>query len=222
MKTKEKKFWLTIALLCLINFAAHLYFYPKLPQTIPTHWGVSGQIDAYGPRWTTLVFSGLPLGMLVTFYFIPKIDPKGEAYKKIQGLWHNFIIATSCFFIILSWITEATVFGWIPQSSKVIPLLILCTVGVGLIALGNYLPRVRQNYSFGIKTPWALADEHCWQRTHRMGGITSIFMGVGLIICGLASDILQALAAPILTVILLGGVVWMYLYSYLVYAGKMR
>ena len=41
---KNKLFWiLTVG--CVLNFAAHLYFYPSLPDIVPTHWGASGQVN---------------------------------------------------------------------------------------------------------------------------------------------------------------------------------
>ena len=41
-------------------------------------------------------------------------------------------------------------------------------VGLLFIGVGNYLPRVKQNYTLGIKTPWALADPENWRRTQRL------------------------------------------------------
>ena len=49
---KNKLFWiLTVG--CVLNFAAHLYFYPSLPDIVPTHWGASGQVNGWGrnPRF---------------------------------------------------------------------------------------------------------------------------------------------------------------------------
>ena len=50
-----------------------------------------------------------------------------------------------------------------------------------LLALGNYLPRVRQNYTFGIKTPWALEDAENWRRTQRFGGVCFMVCGLAFI-----------------------------------------
>lgn len=48
---KNKLFWiLTVG--CVLNFAAHLYFYPSLPDIVPTHWGASGQVNGWGPKST--------------------------------------------------------------------------------------------------------------------------------------------------------------------------
>jgi uncharacterized membrane protein len=36
--------------------------------------------------------------------------------------------------------------------------------------LGNYLGKLRRNRWIGIRTPWTLADDEVWLRTHRLGG----------------------------------------------------
>ena len=35
-------------------------------------------------------------------------------------------------------------------------------VGILLIVLGNYLPKVKRNYAVGIKTSWALNSDENW------------------------------------------------------------
>lgn len=46
------------------------------------------------------------------------------------------------------------------------------TIGIGLlfIILGNYFGKIKPNYFVGIKTPWTLASEDVWNKTHRMAG----------------------------------------------------
>ena len=43
-------------------------------------------------------------------------------------------------------------------------------MGILFAVLGNYLPKCRHNYTVGIKTPWTLASEDNWNKTHRMAG----------------------------------------------------
>lgn len=45
----NKRLYLILGLVCLLNLAAHLYFYPQMPDIIPTHWGADGTVDGYGP-----------------------------------------------------------------------------------------------------------------------------------------------------------------------------
>ena len=48
------------------------------------------------------------------------------------------------------------------------------------MVFGNMMGKLRQNHFAGIRTPWTLADETVWARTHRFGGF--LFFAVGLII----------------------------------------
>ena len=79
-------------------------------------------------------------------------------------------------------------FGVLPDG--IMGMLIGGGIGVLFILLGNYMPRARQNYTFGCRTPWALADEHNWARTQRMGGITFIIMGAVILLTGMLGGVL--------------------------------
>ena len=120
--------------------------------------------------------------------------------------------------------TDALGLGGVWLGFSAITSLLVCGgVGVMFIILGNFMPNIKQNYTFGCRTPWALNDEHNWQRTQRMGGITFVVMGIALI----AVAFLAGLLGDTVTLILLlcavcGGSAWIYLYSYLVYVGKMK
>lgn len=56
---KNKLFWI-LTVVCVLNFAAHLYFYPSLPDIVPTHWGASGQVNGWGPKSTILFEAAIP------------------------------------------------------------------------------------------------------------------------------------------------------------------
>ena len=77
---KNKKLYLALLAACLLNFLAHLYFYPSLPDTVPTHWGFDGQADAWGPKSSTLIICALPLLILLMLAVLPKIDPRSQNY----------------------------------------------------------------------------------------------------------------------------------------------
>ena len=40
------------------------------------------------------------------------------------------------------------------------------------------MPKCKQNYSIGIKVPWALESEDNWNKTHRFAGIIWVVGGV--------------------------------------------
>ena len=60
-------------------------------------------------------------------------------------------------------------------------------VGTSLlfVVIGNVMGKFKHNYFVGIKTPWTLANEEVWAKTHRMaaplwvvGGIISAIFAI--------------------------------------------
>jgi len=60
-----------------------------------------------------------------------------------------------------------------------VTLVICLTVSILIMFLGNYLGKLRRNFWVGIRTPWTLASDIVWERTHRLGGW--LFVPVGFI-----------------------------------------
>jgi uncharacterized membrane protein len=60
--------------------------------------------------------------------------------------------------------------------------------GCLFVVVGNYLPKCRQNYTIGIKLPWALEDEDNWNRTHRFAGRLWTVGGLLTIIAAFIGD----------------------------------
>lgn len=225
MKNKHfgsnKLFW-GLGAVCVVNFVAHLCFFPALPDIIPTHWGADGVVNGQGPKWMALLLAALPAGLLVLFRFLPGIDPKAENYNKFKPVWNGFVAGVTLFMAGLSWLTELSVFGILPQSGSGVGLLVGGGVGILFIVLGNYMPRIKPNYSFGCKTPWALADEHNWARTQRMGGKVFVCIGAACLLTAVFAGVLGNLILYLILAVTLGGTAWIYLYSFLVFRGKMK
>jgi len=51
--------------------------------------------------------------------------------------------------------------------------------------LGNFLGKVTKNFFAGIRTPWTLAIDEVWLRTHRLGGKLFVLAGAVMVIGGL-------------------------------------
>ena len=213
----SRRVWGVLAVLCAANAAAHLLVMSSLPAQIPTHWGANGAVNGWGPSWMASVIGALPLVFLAVFYVVPRIDPKGEAYRKSGKFYQGFVIVFTVLMCAISWLSELTVWGMVPTTGAV-NLLVSGSIGVLFIGMGNYLPRVKQNYTLGVKTPWALADPENWRRTQRFGGACFMVLGVGLIVMGVAGTALSSeVVAVAIAVLALGSVGAMYLYSYLLW-----
>ena len=130
--------------------------------------------------------------------------------------------------------------SWMASALGVLPLVLLAmfcvvpavgsvnvlisgVVGLLFIGVGNYLPRVKQNYTLGIKTPWALANPENWRRTQRFGGACFMVLGVGLIAMGVAGSVLSSeVVAAVIAVLAFGSVGAVYVYSYLLWRKSQR
>ena len=209
--------WVALAVLCAINVGVHLIVMPSLPAQIPTHWGADGSVNGWGPRWMASVFGALPLVFLGMFYVVPRIDPKGEAYRKSGKFYQGFVIVFTLLMCAISWLCELTVWGMVPTTGTV-NVLVSGSIGLLFIGMGNYLPRVKQNYALGIKTPWTLADPDNWRRTQRFGGACFMVLGAGLIAMGMVGAALSSeTVAVAIAVLTFGSVGATCLYSYLLW-----
>lgn len=214
-------FWVLLALTG-VSLAVHLALYPALPDQVPRQWAMSGEVNSWMSKTTLPWLWMLPVALVLLFKILPVMDPRSDSYRKSRRMWNVF---TACFtvgFVAFTWMTE--LYLWGPGAVwQVVPRLLIAAVATGLIALGNYMPRIRQNYTMGAKTPWALADEHCWQRTQRMAGIVFILGGV-MLLASILEDLLlgTGVLVYVFLALLLGGIAWVYLYSWLVYIGKMK
>lgn len=168
------KWW--VILLAAASFIGTILVYPMLPATIATHWGIDGQVNGTGSRVVQLYVSALPLVMYIFMVLIPRIDPRRENYALHNKAYTIFEVVLVFFLVGLNWATIAYNLG-VPvdiQKSVVIPM------GILLAVLGNYMGQIRHNYFFGIRTPWTLASEEVWRKTHRMGGY--LFTASGFLI----------------------------------------
>lgn len=58
------------------------------------------------------------------------------------------------------------------------PMLIV--LGIFTAVIGNFLGKVRSNFMFGLRTPWTLASDLSWNRSHRLAGKVTMAFGVML------------------------------------------
>lgn len=208
---------IALGTVCVASFIGHLALFPQLPATVPTHWDVAGNVNGWSPREAVLALDLLPLGFLAMFNVIPRMDPRGRAYERMGSFYTGFVAIMTLFLVAVTWTTELTVFGIVPENGSPIGLITGTAVGIGLILLGNYLPKVKRNYSFGIKTPWALDDDRNWRLTHRVGGTAMVVAGAATVVSGLFSQALGNMSVAILVGGALGASLLAYVYSYLVF-----
>jgi uncharacterized membrane protein len=166
-----------VALLTIVaSLGLAWYFYPLLPDRVPTHFGLDGTADAYSSRESFIL---LELGGVLFLYllltFIPRIDP---FWKKIQNrynvllLFRDITMVFMLFLLVVTFLSART--GQLNMN--------LFGMGLGLLfaVLGNYMPRLPRNFFFGVRTPWTLASDVVWKKTHIVAGW--LFVAGGLLV----------------------------------------
>ncbi|MEG1295694.1 MAG: SdpI family protein [Niameybacter sp.] len=205
MKTKNPIIK-SILILAVVSILATLYFYNQLPTEVPIHFNYAGTPDGYGPRIFVFFTAALPILMLGFLKVVPKLDPKGDAYVKHAKVYNIFIIFLIIMLLALHWVTMSISLGVSLSINKITPPLI----GLLFIVIGNYMPQIKQNYTFGIKLPWTYNDEDNWRATHRMGGYCYVLSGI----CFIISAFVPTGCVAFMSVIALGCLLLPMIYSY--------
>jgi uncharacterized membrane protein len=200
--------WIPLLIIAAAVVASAIV-YPKLPETIPTHWNMDGQPDGWSSRaldaWITPV---ILLGMWALFRLLPAIDPRGANYAKFGGAFEAIIDSLMLFLLGMHIVLLRAGLGYPVQIERIVPF----GVGVLLIVIGNLLPRCRPNWFVGIRTPWTLSSDRVWEKTHRLGG--RLFVAAGFLIAIAALFWVQWVHVVLITSILLATAAVL-IYSYL-------
>ncbi len=212
-----RRTFLALAAVCVASLIGHLVLLPHMPEMIPTHWDSAGNVNGYTGRSAILGLDALPLLLLVMLRYLPGMDPRAQAYMRMGSFYNGFTVAFTLFMVGMTWTSELTVFGLLPENGSPIGTITTLVLGVGFVLLGNYMPKIKHNYTFGFKTPWALHDEWNWRLTHRFCGTAFVISGIATIAGGILS-IWHGQASPwILLGSLLVSSMATYVYSYLVF-----
>ncbi|WP_422345095.1 SdpI family protein [Parasphingorhabdus sp.] len=198
---------LLFSLFCtILTIAVSAYAWFNLPvlESYPLRWNAAGEANQFGSREDVLIllsiFPFVALGMTLLFALLPRVEPlRGnlEESKKPYGLVWMLCMALILFVATMIALSYATEQGGKIGSS---PRLVVTALSLFFIGVGNVLGKVRQNFMFGIRTPWTLSSELSWEKTHRIGARLFVATGVVSLITALA---LPILAFPVFIISLL-------------------
>jgi uncharacterized membrane protein len=139
---------------------------------------------------------------------IPRMSPQGfrvERFRRVFGIIQVAIVAF--LFLVSALVLLAGAGVPIP-----IDRVIVASTGVLLTVLGNFMGKVTKNFFVGIRTPWTLANDEVWLRTHRLGG--RLFVAAGAVI--IVSGLLRGGVVPVLVAVAAAAAIPI-VYSYLIY-----
>lgn len=209
-KKERKNDWYLLVLIAIM-FIVSFVVYSDLPDKMPIHWNLKGEIDNYTSRfWGAFMMPLINTGILLLMLLTPLIDPRKENYRKFEGSYRVFRSILVIFFALLHFIILGYALGYNLDIGRTIVL----AIALLFLIVGNYLPRIRPNYFLGIKSPWTLASEKVWRKTHRLAGKLFILSGLVMLISIFSGDKLRYV---IEIVCILGSTSASIIYSYIVY-----
>ena len=194
IKRNKGTLLLTTAVM-LLPIVVGLLLWKRLPEQMPMHWNAAGEVDGWGNR--AMVVFAFPLFVLAIHWLcvlITSMDPKN---KEMKGKPITLVLWICPFVsLLVNTLVYTKALGCDLSVEVIMPMVL----GLMFVVTGNLLPKCKQNYTIGIKVPWALQDEENWNKTHRFAGklwviggaiivATSvfgnfiIFLGITLLMC---------------------------------------
>lgn len=170
--------------------AASLALYPGLPERVPTHWNLKGDVNGWtGKAW------GAFLGPAGVFCFLllllggEWLSPPRFKIEPFRKTYNYIMVVVAALMVFL----HAVMLAGALHPGRNYGRLLVGGILMFLALLANLLGKVRPNFFVGIRTPWTIADERVWVATHRLAarllaatgvlGAVCAWLGVPLIFC---------------------------------------
>lgn len=145
-----------------------------LPDTIPVHFGPSGEPDGWGSSFFLFLYPVVLVFLHTLAGPMKKMDPKHRNYIYFDRYYDMFFMGMSIFFCIVQVANVAIAMG----AAINVGAIICFAVGILMTFVGNMFPKIKQNHFFGLKLAWTISDEENWYKTHRFGGKCFVAAGI--------------------------------------------
>lgn len=217
-----KKIMWIISFISLAGTAIVLQF---MPDNVPMHYDMAGNIDRWGSKYENLMFPIIILAMsLFWTLFIRYFDKKAlktadekervsaRSNAKVLGIVGMCMAAmfTVMQGVILCVAYNEAVSGatqWTVDIGKVSVIL----MGIIFIVLGNFMTKTRINSAVGFRVSWSMYNDNTWRKSNRFGAYAIMIAGIVTIIMGvILKNSFEAAMAAVGTVILASAVTLVY------------
>ncbi|MBE5939327.1 MAG: DUF1648 domain-containing protein [Lachnospiraceae bacterium] len=211
---KSKILWIVSTIPLLVTLVILRF----LPDKLPAHYDINGNIDRWGSKYEELLF---PITIIVVSLFwqilinwYKKKSMKATDEKEAVGALNNakllYVVAVCMslmhgvmhFFFMYSAVIEAS--GDMKKSAFDFNSVITVIMGIFMIVIGNYIPKSRTNSMVGVRTPHTMKSEYVWKKANRFAGILFIMAGAFSVIAGLLYEGTIVIAILLALVIVVG------------------
>lgn len=198
MKNKKTLYFILMFLPLIIT----LVVLPFLPEQIPAHYNFAGEIDRWGSKYEALLFPAITILMGFFMLWMAKITAKqeenGSNNEKIvfyTGMGISLWFTAMHTFSLYKAFAAAGSMGYSVEAD--INRIFCILLGIGMVIIGNFMPKLRNNSLIGLRTPWSMKNDTVWKKSQLFGGISFIVCGVLMIIAGLFAEGFAAMCVAI-------------------------
>ncbi len=201
---------IVLVALILASIGASIVLYPALPESMTSHWGIRGEPNGFMSRFWAAFFAPMLMAfMFGLFLVLPTIDPLKHNVASFRGSY-NIVVTSIIGFIA---VIHAYVLAWNMGLRAPVMWIVMPLMSLLFFIIGSVLPKTKQNWFMGIRTPWTMSSEAVWRKTHEHAG--KVFQWSALVM--LLSVFFPRGAFAIVIAVALGCALWVTYYSYLVY-----
>jgi len=218
--------WLLISLILTAAVAVTAWgawqgWFGPLPDPVPIHWNIQGKPDGWMARDKVLPLLFLPAGVMLVMILlglaIPWLSPKKFEVESFRPTFEHVMLLVVGLF---AYIHVALMLSYLRPGFESARLLVGGMM-IFFAFLGNVMGKVRRNFWMGVRTPWTLASEVVWNRTHRVAAWLWVAGGLGIGIAVLVGLPLEWSLVPFFLMVLFPVVYSLYLYKKLQRQGKL-
>jgi len=173
MKTKQA-LMIGAALIAATLFTT-LLLYAKLPERIPIHWNIRGEVDGWGDkRWAVFLMPGTMALLVGMILGLPILSPRGFRIQPFLSTFNYLMIACTA---LMGYLHGCMLLAALHPDLETGRML-MGGLFLFIALIGNVMGKTRRNFWMGVRTPWTLASETVWVATHRLAG--QLWVGVGI------------------------------------------
>lgn len=165
-------------LIMLLPAAYLALLWKQIPQTVPMHFDLKGNVDKYGTGHDLLVLVlSLTVVNAIMYLIISniyKIDPRKTAMEnkdRMKRMAFGVAVYLSAIWIML-------IYEIAHNNVSMTMKFVFVAAGLLVALIGNNMYNLKQNYFAGIRLPWTLESEDNWRKTHRLAGRLWFFGGL--------------------------------------------
>jgi len=213
---------LTLTVLAFVAAIALGWGWPGvLQEHIPIHWDIHMRPDGWVTReqvgWFLVLFPGVMALLVVLMRVLPLISPRNFEVERFSNTWGYVFTLLVGFFGYLFALQLWAATQEDPRQNAWFARMFVAGFFMLFALMSNVIGKVQRNFWMGIRTPWTLASEAVWMRTHRLAAWTWMPMGI-------IGAILVLIGVPnwIAFVLLVLGVLWPAVYSLILYKRLQR